>query len=230
MKSDLPKVSHPLFGKPMIVRVLEALQGIRLDGIIVVVGYKADVVKGECEGFDVSFALQDKQLGTGHAVMQARPFIDGGSVTLVLNGDVPMIRTDSLKQLMDSHVGSGAAATVLTAVVTDPHSYGRIVRSADGRLLRIVEQKDATKEILEIKEVNTGTYCFNTDDLFDALGKIRPDNAQKEYYLTDVIGILNGENKKVMAFRAKDPSEALGVNTIEDLSRLEDIFRSADRH
>lgn len=230
MKSDLPKVSHPIFGKPMIVRVLEALDGLKLDGIVVVVGYKSETVMRECEGFDVSFALQEQQLGTGHAVMQARQNVSDDSVVFVLNGDVPMIRTATLKALMEEHLSSGASATVLTAEVDDPGSYGRIVRSADGRLEKIVEQKDATKRELEIREVNTGTYCFNSTDLFDALGKIKPNNSQKEYYLTDVMGVMNADNKRVTAFLAEDPSEALGVNTIEDLARLEEIFRNAERH
>jgi bifunctional UDP-N-acetylglucosamine pyrophosphorylase / glucosamine-1-phosphate N-acetyltransferase len=230
MKSDLPKVSHKLAGKPMIARVLDALKGLDLDGTFVVVGYKAEVVKSECEGFDVTFVEQKEQLGTGHAVMQAAPHIPQGSLTLVLNGDVPMIKTRTLSKLIDSHISQKASATVLTVILDDPHGYGRIVRSPDGKLEKIVEQKDANARELAIREINTGTYCFDSTQLFTALNKVKPNNIQKEYYLTDVIGIMNGKGLPVLAFTAEDATEALGVNTLDDLAKLEALMKNAVRH
>jgi bifunctional UDP-N-acetylglucosamine pyrophosphorylase/glucosamine-1-phosphate N-acetyltransferase len=215
-----------IFGKPMITRVLEAVKQIGLDQIFVVVGYKAEIVKQECAGFEVTFIEQKEQLGTGHAVLQAGPFIKN-SIVLVLNGDVPLIKPETLSQLILAHTSSRASATILTASVEDPHSYGRIIRSEDGQVMKIVEQKDATEKEKMITEINTGTYCFNSGDLFSSLEKVRPNNAQKEYYLTDVIGILRKEDRAVRAYGAENPIEALGVNTIEDLAKLERIYSNA---
>ncbi len=226
MKSDLPKVSHMIAGKPMITRVLEALQKIELDATFVIVGYKADIVKKECEGFNVTFIEQKEQLGTGHAVKQAEPYI-ADSTVLVLNGDVPLIKPETLEALIDLHIYNNASATVLTAHVVDPTSYGRIVRSADGLVQRIVEQKDATDDEKKIKEVNTGSYCFKSGDLFSALDSVKPNNAQKELYLTDVISILRKKDLPVFAYAAEDPNQAMGVNTAEELARLEEVFRNA---
>jgi UDP-N-acetylglucosamine diphosphorylase/glucosamine-1-phosphate N-acetyltransferase len=226
MKSDIPKVSHPVLGKPMIVWVLEAVDGLKLDGVFVVVGYKSEMVKAECEGFNVAFVEQKEQLGTGHAVLQAAPYIND-AVVLVLNGDMPLIKTDTLEEFISWHrKNTSASATILTATLPDPASYGRIVRDS-GRVIKIVEKKDATAEELAIKEVNTGTYCFNSRDLLDALNEVRPDNAQKEYYLTDVIGILAKRNLPVYTHQVRDPNEALGVNTMEEIARVEELFKNA---
>jgi bifunctional UDP-N-acetylglucosamine pyrophosphorylase/glucosamine-1-phosphate N-acetyltransferase len=227
MRSELPKVSHAIFGKPMITWVLEAVKGLDIDDIFIIVGYKSETVKAECEGFNVTFVEQKEQLGTGHAVMQAVPYIKD-SVVLVLNGDMPLIKTDTLKEFIGRHLRSGAAAaTVLTAVLPDPASYGRIVRDRDDRILKIVEQRDASEAELAIKEINTGTYCFNSKALFGALNDVKPDNSQKEYYLTDVIGILTKRDLPVYAYQARDPNEVLGVNTIDELKRLEGLFKNA---
>ena len=227
MKSELPKVSHSIFGKPMIVWVLEAVGGLQLDEVFVVVGYKADVVRSECEGFNITFVEQKEQLGTGHAVAQAAPYIKD-SIVLVLNGDMPLIKADTLKEFIAWHLKNrSASATILTATLPDPASYGRIVRDSEGRVIRIVEKKDATEDELGIKEINTGTYCFNSRALFEALDEVRPDNAQKEYYLTDVIEIFAKRNLPVYAYKAQDPNEVLGVNTIEELARLEQLFKNA---
>jgi len=227
MRSDLPKVSHLIFGKPMITWVLEAVKGLGIDDVFVVVGYRSEMVKSECEDFNVTFVEQKEQMGTGHAVMQAATHIKD-SLVIVLNGDMPLIKTDTLKEFISQHLRSkSASATVLTAMLPDPGSYGRIVRSRDERILKIVEQRDATEEELAIKEINTGTYCFNSRDLFNALNEVKPDNAQKEYYLTDVIGILTKRDLPVYAYKARDPNEVLGVNTIEELKRLEGLFKNA---
>jgi UDP-N-acetylglucosamine diphosphorylase/glucosamine-1-phosphate N-acetyltransferase len=227
MRSDLPKVSHQVLGKPMIVRVLETVEALGLDDIFVVVGYKSEIVKAQCEGFSVTFVEQKEQLGTGHAAGQAAPYIHD-SVVLILNGDMPLITIDTLKEFISFHRNSkSASATILTAVLQDPGSYGRIVRDSAGRVVKIVEKKDASKDESAIREINTGTYCFNSKDLFDALNEVRPDNAQKEFYLTDVIGILAGRGLPVYAYKAKDPNEVLGVNTIEERDRIEGFFKNA---
>jgi UDP-N-acetylglucosamine diphosphorylase/glucosamine-1-phosphate N-acetyltransferase len=226
MKSDIPKVSHPLLGKPMIVWVLETVEGLKLDGVFVVVGYRSEVVKAQCQGFNVTFVEQKEQLGTGHAVLQAAPYIRD-TVVLVLNGDMPLIKTDTLEEFISWHRKNRSAATILTATLSDPASYGRIVRDCDGRVVKIVEKKDATAEESAIKEINTGTYCFNSGDLLDALNEVRPDNAQKEYYLTDVIGILTKRKSPVHTYKVRDPNEALGVNTTEEIARLEELFKNA---
>jgi UDP-N-acetylglucosamine diphosphorylase/glucosamine-1-phosphate N-acetyltransferase len=225
MRSDLPKVSHMLCGKPMIVRVLEVVSQLGLDKIFIVVGYKSEIVKKECKGFNVTFVEQQEQLGTGHAVMQVKPYINSDSV-IVLNGDVPLIKHSTLKELISIHDSKKASATVLSAEVQDPQGYGRIVRTNDGFLLKIVEQKDATREEASIREINTGTFCFNSDELFAALDEVKPNNIQKEYYLTDVIEILRRNKRPVFAYRSKNNMEVLGVNTKEDLERLEKICES----
>ena len=227
MRSSLPKVSHSIFGKPMIAWVLEAVEGLNLDEIFVVVGYKSEIIRAECEGFNVTFVEQKEQLGTGHAVMQVAPYIRD-RVVLVLNGDMPLIKTDTLKEFISLHMRSrDASATVLTATIPNPGSYGRIIRGNDGKILKIVEQKDAVEDELAIKEINTGTYCFNSKDLFDALNEVKPNNVQKEYYLTDVIGILRRKDLPVYAYKAEDTNEVLGVNTVEELARLEELFKNA---
>jgi UDP-N-acetylglucosamine diphosphorylase/glucosamine-1-phosphate N-acetyltransferase len=227
MRSDIPKVSHSVLGKPMIVRVLETVEGLDLDDVFVVVGYKSEIVKAQCEGFNVTFVEQKEQLGTGHAAGQAAPYIND-SVVLILNGDMPLITTDTLKEFISWHKkNKSASATIMTTVLPDPGSYGRIVRDSDGSVIKVVERKDATEEELAIKEINTGTYCFNSKDLFDALNEVRPDNAQKEYYLTDVIGIFTKRGLPVYAYKAQDPNEVLGVNTIEERDRLEGLFKNA---
>jgi len=227
MRSDIPKVSHLIFGKPMISWVLGAVEGLKLDKVFVVVGYRSEIVKSECAEFDVTFVEQKEQLGTGHAVLQTEPYIKD-SLVLVLNGDMPLIKSETLRDLISRHLSSkSASATVLTAILSNPASYGRIVRGREDRILKIVEQKDAAADELDIKEINTGTYCFNSQDLFNALNEVRPNNAQKEYYLTDVIGILTKKNLPVYAYKAKDPNEVLGVNTIEELARLEGLFKNA---
>lgn len=227
MRSDIPKVSHKVSGKPMIVRVLEAVRELNLDEVFVVVGYGSDIVRAECSSFNVTFVEQKEQLGTGDAVGRAAPYIKD-SLVLVLNGDMPLITSDTLEKFIDSHLRTGpASATVLTAELEDPDAYGRIVRDADGSVVRIVEKKDATKEESAIKEINTGIYCFDSGDLFEALKEVSPTNAQKEYYLTDVIGILVKKNLPVHAYKAGDPNEVLGVNTLEELARVEELFENA---
>jgi bifunctional UDP-N-acetylglucosamine pyrophosphorylase / glucosamine-1-phosphate N-acetyltransferase len=224
MKSDLPKVMHKVGDKAMVNHVLAAAEKAGIAHNIVVVGHMADTVREElCH--DVTCALQEEQKGTGHAVLITEELIkDKDSTVIVLSGDAPLITAETIKALVDYHENTGVEATVLTAVLENPFAYGRIVRDEEGYLEKIVEEKDATDEEKLINEINTGTYCFTADKLFDALHHVGNDNSQGEYYLTDVLGIIreNGGSIRVMA--ANDPTEVLGVNTLEQLAEAEKIY------
>lgn len=212
MKSKLYKVLHPVCGKAMVDHVLTQLERVGIDQIVTVVGHGADQVK-QLLGGRTTYALQAEQLGTGHAVMQAEDVLgqkDG--ITLVTCGDTPLFTAETFKQLFAYHEQQGAAATVLTAHTDQPFGYGRIIRNAAGTVAKIVEQKDATPEEAAVQEINTGVYCFNNQELFAALHQLSNDNAQGEYYLTDVIGILKQAGKQVGAFQMDDFTESMGVN------------------
>lgn len=212
MKSKLYKVLHPVCGKAMVDHVLTQLERVGIDQIVTVVGHGADQVK-QLLGDRTTYALQAEQLGTGHAVMQAEDVLgqkDG--ITLVTCGDTPLFTAETFKQLFAYHEQQGATATVLTAHTDQPFGYGRIIRDAAGTVAKIVEQKDATPEEAAVQEINTGVYCFNNQELFAALHQLSNDNAQGEYYLTDVIGILKQAGKQVGAFQMDDFTESMGVN------------------
>ena len=212
MKSKLYKVLHPVCGKAMVDHVLTQLEHVGIDQIVTVVGHGADQVK-QLLGDRTTYALQAEQLGTGHAVMQAEDVLghkDG--ITLVTCGDTPLFTAETFKQLFAYHEQQGAAATVLTVHTDQPFGYGRIIRDAAGTVAKIVEQKDATPEEAAVQEINTGVYCFNNQELFAALHQLSNDNAQGEYYLTDVIGILKQAGKQVGAFQMDDFTESMGVN------------------
>ena len=212
MKSKLYKVLHPVCGKAMVDHVLTQLERVGIDQIVTVVGHGADQVK-QLLGDRTTYALQAEQLGTGHAVMQAEDVLgqkDG--ITLVTCGDTPLFTAETFKQLFAYHEQQGAAATVLTVHTDQPFGYGRIIRDAAGTVAKIVEQKDATSEEAAVQEINTGVYCFNNRELFAALHQLSNDNAQGEYYLTDVIGILKQAGKQVGAFQMDDFTESMGVN------------------
>ena len=212
MKSKLYKVLHPVCGRAMVDHVLTQLERVGIDQIVTVVGHGADQVK-QLLGDRTTYALQAEQLGTGHAVMQAEGVLgqkDG--ITLVTCGDTPLFTAETFKQLFAYHEQQGAAATVLTAHTDQPFGYGRIIRDAAGTVAKIVEQKDATPEEAAVQEINTGVYCFNNQELFAALHQLSNDNAQGEYYLTDVIGILKQAGKQVGAFQMDDFTESMGVN------------------
>ena len=212
MKSKLYKVLHPVCGKAMVDHVLTQLERVGVNQIVTVVGHGADQVK-QLLGERTTYALQAEQLGTGHAVMQAEDILgqkDG--ITLVTCGDTPLFTAETFKQLFAYHEQQGAAATVLTAHTDQPFGYGRIIRDADGTVAKIVEQKDATLEEAAVQEINTGVYCFDNKELFTALHQLSNDNAQGEYYLTDVVGILKQAGKQVGAFQMDDFTESMGVN------------------
>lgn len=221
MKSKLYKVLHPVCGKPMVGHVLDAVESVDCERTVVIVGHGAEAVQ-QFLGNRAEYALQAEQLGTGHAVKQAKALLDGEEgTTLVICGDTPLVTPETLAQLMELHNRAQASATILTAELNDPTGYGRVIRAEDGSVLKIVEQKDCTTEEQLVKEINTGTYCFDNVKLFAALEQIRNDNAQQEYYLTDVIGIMKAQGDIVQAYCTPDNSEAIGVNDRLVLSEAE---------
>jgi bifunctional UDP-N-acetylglucosamine pyrophosphorylase/glucosamine-1-phosphate N-acetyltransferase len=227
MNSELPKVFHKLCGKPLLTHVLDLIKNVGFDSTYVVVGYGADILKEHYKDSGVVFVDQTEQLGTAHAVMQVAPFLKGlQAKVVVLAGDMPLISSSTITGLIEQHDRSRASATVLVARLDDPSGYGRMVRDAKGGVLRIVEQKDASEDEKKIDEVNTGVYCFNSTELLECLGGVGTNNAQKEYYLTDVVAILNSKGRRVSAFVASDPMEAMGVNSKEQLEQLEATLKA----
>lgn len=212
MKSKLYKVLHKVCGKMMVEHVVDAARGVDPEEIITVVGTGAGEVEKVLTGKS-DFAFQEKQLGTGDAVLTAKEKLaDKDGATLVVTGDTPLFTTNTFKDLFAYHAEKGNAATVLTAEAPNPFGYGRIIRDDQGNVLRIVEQKDGKPEELKVKEINTGVFCFDNKKLFEALKHVDNNNAQGEYYLTDVLEILRNEGERVGAYKMHDFSESLGVN------------------
>ncbi|MGM0126242.1 bifunctional protein GlmU [Enterococcus sp. AZ194] len=212
MKSKLYKVLHPVAGKPMVEHIINRVVETKPSEVITIVGHGAEMVKEQL-GDRSQYALQAEQLGTGHAVLQAEPFLKGKKgTTLVISGDTPLLTTETLNNLFEYHQGKKASATILTAHAEDPTGYGRILRDHVGIVKKIVEQKDATIEEARVQEINTGTYCFDNEALFDALTRVGTNNVQGEYYLTDIIEILKNEGKTVAAYQTDSFEESLGVN------------------
>ncbi|WEV43944.1 bifunctional UDP-N-acetylglucosamine diphosphorylase/glucosamine-1-phosphate N-acetyltransferase GlmU [Lactobacillus sp. ESL0684] len=225
MKSKLYKVLHPVCGKPMVEHVVDAAQAIAPDQVVTVVGNGADDVKRVLQGKS-KFVLQEKQLGTGDAVLTTQSELaDKTGATLVITGDTPLFTSQTLQKLFDYHQKKGNAATVLTAQAPDPYGYGRIIRDEQDNVLRIVEQKDGNSDELKVKEINTGVFCFDNEQLFAALKKVNNDNAQGEYYLTDVLEILRNEGQRVGAYKMHDFSESLGVNDRKALAQATKIMQ-----
>ncbi|HUF05443.1 MAG TPA: bifunctional UDP-N-acetylglucosamine diphosphorylase/glucosamine-1-phosphate N-acetyltransferase GlmU [Aridibacter sp.] len=233
MRSDIAKVLHRLDGRPLINHVCRTAAALAPRKVFVVVGHQGDDVREavfeELEAEHVEFVWQREQLGTGDAVNSAREHLENsGSELLVLSGDVPMIRAETLAGLVrqhQSHRGKGAACTLVSVELDDPTGYGRVIRDSAGLFEKIVEQKDATEEELKLREINAGIYCFDTDKLFEALGRVSNDNAQGEYYLTDVPGVLKEVGEAVSIFKLKDGFEIEGVNDRRQLAALERSIR-----
>lgn len=225
MKSEKPKVLHRVCGKPLCAWVIDASKKAGAGEIVSVIGHKAELVRDEL-GNACEFVLQAEQKGTGHAVMQAEEYIRRAEdCVVVLNGDIPLITAETIKAAVEYHKTNGNNATVLTAVLPDATGYGRIVRDSAGSVLKIVEQKDTNEEEKLIKEVNSGMYVFDADSLEYALGKIQPNNAQSEYYLTDTLEILLAAGKKVGAYVIADSDEIRGINDRVQLNEAETIMR-----
>ncbi|MBA9087569.1 bifunctional UDP-N-acetylglucosamine pyrophosphorylase/glucosamine-1-phosphate N-acetyltransferase [Fontibacillus solani] len=225
MKSKLYKVLHPVCGKPMVGHVLDTVKKVECERSIVVVGHGAEAVKSYL-GTSAEYVLQEQQLGTGHAVKQAGQLLgQEEGTTIVICGDTPLVTEETLDALIDLHTRKGAAATVLTASMDNPKGYGRIIRAENGSVVRIVEQKDCSPEEDAVQEINTGTYCFDNAKLFAALEKVTNSNAQQEYYLTDVVGILVQEGEVVEGYMTDDYAESIGVNDRLALSEAEAFMR-----
>ena len=218
MKSDLPKVLHEVCGQTMVERIVDTLNEAGCERIITVVGYRhalvEEILEDKCE-----FAIQEPQLGTGHAIMQVHQLEDEDGITIVTSGDVPCVRKETFQKLYDACLEGDMV--VLTAIVDDPRAYGRIVRDENGEISRIVEFKDCNEEEKEIKEINTGIYAFNNPKLFSSLQYLNNDNAQGEYYITDLVEIFKNQGYKVIPCSIEDIHEVQGVNTDEELEEIE---------
>jgi bifunctional UDP-N-acetylglucosamine pyrophosphorylase / glucosamine-1-phosphate N-acetyltransferase len=226
MKSKLYKVLHKVCGKPMVQHVVDQLSALELTKLAVVIGHGADKVKEELKGSNIQYVLQAEQLGTAHAVQQAKDVLEGESgVTLVVCGDTPLITSETLDKLVHYHEETNAKVTVLTANADDPTGYGRVIRNQHGLVERIVEHKDATPTEREVKEINTGIFCFDNQALFAALKLVKNDNVQGEYYLPDVLEIIKEQGDNVAAYQTESFDESLGVNDRVALSNAEKLMR-----
>ena len=225
MKSKLPKVLHKAGGKSMVQHVIDAAKAAGSSRTVVITGFGSEAVRAAI-GEQAECVEQKEQLGTGHAVLQAKPLLqDEKGTIMVLCGDTPLLTGDLLKKLYDAHVAARAKATVLTAIMPDATGYGRIVRAADGSVEKIVEHKDATEAEREICEVNSGIYCFDAQALFQSLAQVTNDNAQGEYYLPDVLWILKKQGEKIAAVAADNYEDTLGINSRLQLAGAEKILR-----
>ena len=232
MKSKLPKVLHKVGGHPMLEHVMDAAEAAGCRDNVVVIGHGAELVR-ELVGDRARIALQAEQLGTGHAVLQAADTLkDFTGTVMILCGDTPLLEAEELEKFYAEHVKSGAAATVMSALMDDPFGYGRILRDANGDVAGIVEQKDASEEQKQIKEINTGNYCVEAPLLFEVLRTLGNNNAQGEYYLTDVLAKLRAMGKKVGGVITADSEMIMGVNSRRQLAEAESVMRRriAERH
>lgn len=224
MKSELPKVIHEVNGIPMISKIIKVLEILKPEENILILGHKKEEVL-KVVGEDADYVVQTEQLGTGHAVLQAKDKLkDYDGDVMVLCGDTPLLREETLKELYKFHRDTNSVTTILTSIYENPFGYGRIVKE-NGLVKAIVEEKEADAETKKIKEVNAGVYCFKGRELFDALSKITNNNEKGEYYLTDVIGIQVGEGKKVQSFVLNDNIEILGVNSKVELAQASKVLR-----
>ncbi|MBT2729750.1 bifunctional UDP-N-acetylglucosamine diphosphorylase/glucosamine-1-phosphate N-acetyltransferase GlmU [Bacillus sp. ISL-75] len=225
MKSKLYKVLHPVCGKPMVQHVVDQVMKLNIQEVVTIIGHGAEMVQAQL-GDSSRYALQDQQLGTAHAVSQAQSLLEGkAGVTIVVCGDTPLIKAETMESLFKHHEELAAKATILTARIEDPTGYGRIIRNKKGLVEKIVEHKDASDEERKINEINTGTYCFDNLALFEALKNVSNENVQGEYYLPDVIEILKKQGEVVTAFQTDEFEETLGVNDRVALAEAERIMR-----
>jgi UDP-N-acetylglucosamine pyrophosphorylase len=229
MKSDLAKVLHQINGRPMVHYVIDTAQALGSERTVLIIGHQREKVKEACRMYPGEYVIKEKQLGTDHAVLQAEDILKNYlHDLLVLSGDVPLLTTTTLRQLLETHRHANAIVSLLTAKLEDPTSYGRVLRNNEGHVAKIVEHKDATSVELKINEINAGIYVFKAEPLLKNLKLVNNDNAQGEYYLPDVINIYLAKGDIVTAKLADNFEETLGINTIEQLNEAETIlnFRS----
>ncbi|MBI5044174.1 MAG: bifunctional UDP-N-acetylglucosamine diphosphorylase/glucosamine-1-phosphate N-acetyltransferase GlmU [Nitrospirae bacterium] len=226
MKSNLVKILHPLAGMPMLAYTLDLAKSLKPEKIVAVIGHQAEKVKDTFSDYDVNWAIQKEQKGTGHAVMQAKNALNNFNDTvIVLSGDTPLLKKETISELIKSHKSKGSRVAILTTEIDNPYGYGRVIINANGKVERIVEEKDASETIKKIMLINTGIYAFDKEFLFNALSEIKPNNTQGEYYLTDIIGIAAKRGLEINAVKAKDSDEVMGINTRLELARAEKIIR-----
>lgn len=224
MKSSLPKVLHPVLFQPMVCHVLDTVRSLPLAQTIVVVGHQHEMVEGALADYDVSFAVQEEQKGTGHAVLICEEMVDADcDNVLILCGDTPLVSSQTLQEMIDHHQAQQNALTVMSTDVADPFGYGRMICNNQGQLVGIVEEKDATDEQRLIMEINAGIYLVQRDFLFKALATVDTDNAQGEVYLTDIISKGNRAGIKVESFVCENSQEIMGVNSRQELAQAHDI-------
>jgi bifunctional UDP-N-acetylglucosamine pyrophosphorylase / glucosamine-1-phosphate N-acetyltransferase len=225
MKSDKSKLVHKIYGKELVKRVVETAKKSGVNDVIAVVGYKKEQVQ-QVLGDSVKYAYQDEMLGTGHAVLQAEEYLKNrhGKV-VVLNGDVPILRPETVKKFIEKSINNKEYATILTAIYNNPTGYGRVVRDIGGNVKAIVEEKDATEDERNIQEINAGIYCFDIQELLKALKELKPNNVQNEYYITDIIKIMNDKGLKTGAVIVEDNTEILGVNDKIQLELLTKVLK-----
>ena len=227
MKSDLAKVLHKINNRPMVHYVIDIAEDINSQKIVLIIGHQRERVISECSNYNIEFAIQDQQLGTGHAVQMTEDiFKNYTGDLLILSGDVPLLTSKTLMKLIDTHVQTGAIASLLTANLEDPTGYGRVLRNNEGVVERIVENKDATDEEKMVKEINVGIYMFKSEPLFESLKLINNNNAQGEYYLPDVVKLYVDNKEKVVAQLADNFDETKGINDVNQLKEAETILLS----
>jgi bifunctional UDP-N-acetylglucosamine pyrophosphorylase/glucosamine-1-phosphate N-acetyltransferase len=229
LKSSLAKVLHRAGGRSLVEHVVAACAPLKRRKTVVVVGYQAEQVSAVVEPLETESVMQQPQRGTGHAMQVARRALGSAKLALVLPGDAPLIRTETLRSMIAAHRGANAAATILSAVVSDPGGYGRILRKSETAVQAIVEESQLTDEQRELNEINSSIYCFTLEKLWPALAQVKPNNQHRELYLTDAVAVLAARNETVLAHVAPDPREALGCNTRADLAEVDRIFRERKR-
>ncbi len=225
MNSELPKVLHEIAGKPLLLRVVDTAKKLVPKQMLAVVGYGRELVETALAGTGVETVLQDPPLGTGHAVLQTREAVSREcDEVLILAGDVPLLKTETLAELVRLHQESECDLTVLSTYASNPYGYGRIVRDFDREFTSIVEEKEATTDQRNLSEINSGVYIVKRRELFRALVKVKPNNAKGEFYLTDIVGIMANSGKRIQAVMVGTFDELQGINTPEELARAEAVF------
>jgi bifunctional UDP-N-acetylglucosamine pyrophosphorylase/glucosamine-1-phosphate N-acetyltransferase len=228
-RDDIPKVLVPLADKPLLEHVINTVKRISVEKIVIIVGHRKEKVIEYFSGISnkIEFAHQDEQLGTGHAVMMAKDnLIDFKGDVLILAGDVPLLTTDTIESFINEHHKNKSQISVLSTTAANPTGYGRIVRDEKGSFIRITEEKDANDEIRKIDEINSGIFLVDSIKLFEYLSQLSNDNAQKEYYLTDIIEIAKKKNTNVFAFNLAKYEELQGINSPEDLKKAEEVYNN----